>query len=79
MVELTEREREVIKLAAFEGLNEQGIADAMCLALSTIRTHINNVRNKLGSPSMRRYWVVDGLKYLLQNGLITVEEFTKTK
>ena len=75
-MELTEREIELITLAAFRGMSEQDMAKELSLSVATVRTHITNIRNKLNSPSMRKYWVVDGLKYLFKNKLITIEEFT---
>ncbi len=44
---LSEREREVILLIA-EGLSNQEIADRLFISLATVKTHINNIFNKLG-------------------------------
>lgn len=74
-MELTEREIELITLAAFRGMSEQDMAKELSLSVATVRSHITNIRNKLNSPSMRKYWVVDGLKYLFQNKIITVKQF----
>ena len=74
-MELTEREIELITLAAFRGMSEQDMAKELSLSVATVRSHITNIRNKLNSPSMRKYWVVDGLKYLFKNKIITVKQF----
>jgi DNA-binding NarL/FixJ family response regulator len=44
---LTQRERDVLTLMA-EGLSDQGIADRLMVALTTVGTHTGNVFRKLG-------------------------------
>jgi DNA-binding NarL/FixJ family response regulator len=44
---LTQRERDVLTLMA-EGLSDQGIADRLSVALTTVGTHTGNVFRKLG-------------------------------
>lgn len=48
---LTEREKEILKLL-YKGLNSSKIADRLCIARSTAKTHITNVLAKLNVHSM---------------------------
>jgi NarL family two-component system response regulator LiaR len=45
--DLTEREREVLAMLV-EGLNNQQIAERLVLSLSTVKSHVSNILNKLG-------------------------------
>ncbi|TDV57689.1 response regulator transcription factor [Actinophytocola oryzae] len=47
LAHLTQRERDVLTLMA-EGLSDQGIADRLQVALTTVGTHTGNVFRKLG-------------------------------
>ncbi|MEL7433863.1 MAG: response regulator transcription factor, partial [Chloroflexota bacterium] len=44
---LSEREMEVLELVA-KGFTNQAIADALFIAVSTVKKHINNILGKLG-------------------------------
>lgn len=50
LTELTEREREVV-LAICEGGTNEAIADRLCIALPTLRTHLMRLNQKLGTTS----------------------------
>jgi NarL family two-component system response regulator LiaR len=65
---LSEREMEVIKLAA-RGLSNQDIADELCLSLRTIQAHLGHVFNKM-QVSSRTEAVVHALKA----GWITLDD-----
>ena len=45
--QLTNREREVVKLVA-DGLDNRGIAQAACMGEGTVRNHISSILAKLG-------------------------------
>jgi len=65
---LTEREREVLKLAT-RGLNNQDIANELYLSLRTVQAHLGHIFNKL-QVSSRTEAVVRALK----EGWITLED-----
>jgi len=50
LTQLTPREREVACAASSGGANEQ-IADRLCIALPTLRTHLMRINQKLGTTS----------------------------
>ncbi len=61
---LSERELAVLRLIA-EGLSNQEIADRLVIAVSTVKTHINNIYGKLGVGSRTQALVrADELKLL---------------
>lgn len=47
---ITHRELEVLRLVA-EGLSNQAIAERLTLSVNTVRTHVQNVLDKLGAHS----------------------------
>jgi DNA-binding NarL/FixJ family response regulator len=66
-VELTAREREVLKLIA-EGNTNQDIADLLCLSRKTVETHRSNIMDKLGLHK-----VTDLVKYAIREGLVGLD------
>lgn len=50
MSQLTDREREVVKLLS-QGMRPTQIAERLCVSHSTIKTHIANMRGKTGASS----------------------------
>ncbi len=66
-VELTAREREVLKLIA-EGNTNQDIADLLCLSRKTVETHRSNIMEKLGLHK-----VTDLVKYAIREGLVGLD------
>jgi two-component system, NarL family, response regulator LiaR len=49
-IELSDREKEVLKLAA-QGKTNKDIADALCISIRTVQGHINSIFHKLGVGS----------------------------
>jgi two-component system, NarL family, response regulator LiaR len=49
-LDLSDREKEVLKLAA-RGLNNKDIADSLCISIRTVQGHINSIFRKLGVGS----------------------------
>jgi LuxR family maltose regulon positive regulatory protein len=47
---LSEREREVLRLVA-EGYSNQQIAERLVISITTVKTHMGNIFNKLGVTS----------------------------
>lgn len=68
MEQLTEREIEVLRLAA-RGMSNRDISHSLCISIRTVQTHLSNVFNKLGVGS-RTEAVVLGLR----KGLFSLEE-----
>jgi DNA-binding NarL/FixJ family response regulator len=66
-VELTAREREVLKLIA-EGNTNQDIADLLCLSRKTVETHRSNIMDKLDLHK-----VTDLVKYAIREGLVGLD------
>jgi len=68
--ELTDREMEVLKLAA-KGLNNKDIAQELCLSVRTVQAHLGNIFGKLMVGS-RTEAVVHGLR----QGLLSLEDIS---
>jgi two-component system response regulator NreC len=66
-VELTAREREVLKLIA-EGNTNQDIAELLCLSRKTVETHRSNIMDKLDLHK-----VTDLVKYAIRDGLVGLD------
>lgn len=66
-VELTAREREVLKLIA-EGNTNQEIADLLCLSRKTVETHRGNIMDKLDLHK-----VTDLVKHAIREGLVGLD------
>ena len=66
-VELTAREREVLKLIA-EGNTNQDIAELLCLSRKTVETHRSNIMDKLDIHK-----VTDLVKYAIREGLVGLD------
>jgi DNA-binding NarL/FixJ family response regulator len=49
-IELSDREKEVLKLAA-RGMTNKDIADSLCISIRTVQGHINSIFHKLGVGS----------------------------
>ena len=66
-VDLTAREREVLKLIA-EGNTNQDIAELLCLSRKTVETHRSNIMDKLDLHK-----VTDLVKYAIREGLVGLD------
>lgn len=65
---LTERENEVLRLIA-RGWSNQRIADELCIAEITVRTHVSHVLAKLGVNNR-----VEAALHALRKGLVSLED-----
>ena len=63
---LSEREREILRLIA-QGCTNQQIADLLVIALSTVKSHINNLYGKLGTNRRTEAIVIAREKGLLSD------------
>ena len=66
--ELSEREREVIRLVAM-GLSNKEIAERMFIAVNTVMTHRRNISRKLDIHAAAGLTI-----YAIVNGIINVED-----
>ena len=67
-LDLTEREREVLRLM-IEGLNNIQIAGKLTVSPSTIKSHVSNILGKLGVASR-----TEAVTLALRNGIVTSAE-----
>jgi len=66
--QLTERELEVLKLAA-KGMSNREIAQDLIISVRTVQTHLTNVFNKMGVGSR-----TEAVVHALRKGWITLED-----
>jgi DNA-binding NarL/FixJ family response regulator len=66
--QLTEREVEVLKLAA-KGMSNRGIAEELIISDRTVQTHLTNIFNKMGVGSR-----TEAVVHALRRGWITLED-----
>ncbi len=66
LVDLTEREREVLQLVV-QGQSNQQIADGMFISLATAKAHISNILSKLGVSSR-----AEAIAYAIKHKLVTL-------
>ncbi len=66
LVDLTEREREVLQLVV-QGQSNQQIADAMFISLATVKAHISNILSKLGVSSR-----AEAIAYAIKNKIASL-------
>ena len=67
-VRLTEREREVLREIAI-GRTDKEVARSLAIALSTVKTHVRSILDKLGVDSRTQAVV-----YVLRNNIFSLEE-----
>ena len=65
---LTEREMEVLKMAA-KGMCNKDIADDLFLSIRTVETHLENIFNKLGVSSR-----TEAVVHALKEGWVTLDD-----
>ncbi len=66
LVDLTEREREVLHLVV-QGQSNQQIANGMVISLATVKAHISNILSKLGVASR-----AEAIAYAIKHKLVTL-------
>jgi DNA-binding NarL/FixJ family response regulator len=67
-VRLTEREREVLREIAI-GRTDKEVARSLAIALSTVKTHVRSILDKLGVDSRTQAVV-----YVLRNNIFSLDE-----
>jgi len=66
--QLTDREVEVLKLAA-KGMSNREISDDLIISVRTVQTHLTNIFNKMGVGSR-----TEAVVHALRRGLISLED-----
>ncbi|MDP2950737.1 MAG: response regulator transcription factor, partial [Chloroflexota bacterium] len=69
---LTEREREVLQLAAC-GMSNARIAARLCVSMRTVQAHLTNIFNKLGVGSRTEAVIV-----CLRRGVLRLEDLDES-
>jgi DNA-binding CsgD family transcriptional regulator len=64
LADLSQREVEVLRLLAM-GRSNREIADALCISLNTVATHVRNILTKTGAANR-----TEAAAYALRNGLL---------
>ncbi|NMX04151.1 response regulator transcription factor [Mobiluncus mulieris] len=64
LASLTERETEVLKLIA-HGMTNQELADKLFISMTTVKTHVGNILNKIGARDR-----VQAVIFAYENGLV---------
>jgi NarL family two-component system response regulator LiaR len=71
-VELSEREKEVLMLAA-KGLRNKDIADSLCISIRTVQGHINSIFHKLNVGSR-----TEAIFQSVKKGLISFNDLSES-
>jgi DNA-binding NarL/FixJ family response regulator len=71
-VELSEREKEVLMLAA-QGLRNKDIADNLCISIRTVQGHINSIFHKLNVGSR-----TEAIFQSVKKGLISFNDLSES-
>ena len=66
--QLSEREREILKLVA-SGLSNQQIANQLGISINTVKVHLRNVFGKIGAASR-----TEATMYAVRTGIITIHK-----
>jgi NarL family two-component system response regulator LiaR len=66
LVDLTEREQEVLNLVV-QGNSNQQIADALVISITTVKAHISNILSKLGLSSR-----AEAIAYAIKHKLVSI-------
>src|SRR3712207_5916382 len=69
-VQLSEREREILRLVA-SGLSNQQIAGELDISANTVKVHLRNIFGKIGAASR-----TEATMYAVRSGIVTVDRAT---